>query len=97
MEEIVTVKIGPSLKEITLDGGVLTAPFDGFKLTYELPRNLVFDTKNADEIKKAFWNACVICSKPWQIADSLNNYFGLIGLVKITETPKIGKQEVCFG
>lgn len=87
-----TITIGPSLSDVTIEGGKISAVMNNKELVYKAPEGMEFAEKDYDTVKRAFWEACVISSRPWQVEDVLNNYFGIKGSFSIT--PMLGKEEV---
>ena len=87
-----TIVIGPSLADVKIEGNIISASFEDRVLVYELPYSLDVLNRNVEASKEAFWWACVIGSKPWHIAQALNDYFGVTGLFHIK--PIVGKEEV---
>ena len=90
-----TITIGPSLSDVTIEGGKISAPMNGKTLVYKAPEGMEFAGKDYDAVKRAFWEACVISSRPWQVEGVLNDYFGIKGTFTIT--PIVGKEEVQLG
>lgn len=89
-----TVILGPSLDDVVVSGGTISASMDGMVLTYRLPQGMEFDDADLNNIRQAFWQACILGSKRWHIEDMLNNVFGVAGVFMITRKPVLGKEEV---
>ena len=91
-DKVEKVKMAPALDEVQIQGGVISAPMGDSELRYEAPAGFIFDPKDYDKFRKAFWSACLFGSRPWQIAQALNDYFGCVGLFSIT--PRVGVETV---
>lgn len=77
------IQIAPDLKDIKVTETAITTEWQG-GITYELGEKQMQDLRRwrrDEELKLAFQAAIGFASKPWQVANSLNNYFNTKGTI----------------
>lgn len=67
-----TIKIAPSLEEVTLEDGILKTHFNSMDIEYRLAAG-VAEQYTHESIRKGFCQAIALSGKLWQLPFLLNN------------------------
>ena len=72
-----TIQIAPHKEDCTITDTAIRGTMDGRTFVYELGPGETFNLDQADKFIESFRTAIGMLSKPWQITDVLNSYFGV--------------------
>lgn len=94
--QIQKAKVRPKITAINVTSTKITVQLDMSELTYELPEGREFAGKDTEAIRHIVWDTLLFASKPWMIAQLLNDAFGVQGMldVRFRPTPTLGVEAV---
>lgn len=88
-----TIKIAPSLNEVTLNKNVVSTEFNNMKISYVIPEDKYTEASQL-VLRQNFSMGIALSSKLWFLEDLLNRHFGWDGKLTVTSL-KTG--EVLYG